>query len=81
MDGNGSASPTFPTNLPASNEESTAYKLEWNFMASRVNAILAIMRAHRDLHIPLELQYVSDGLTIERVSTPLSDIASSPMIQ
>ena len=56
-------------------EETTRYMLEWNFMASRVNAILSVMRAHRDLHIPLDVQYISDGLTIERVSTISSNIA------
>ncbi|VDC02239.1 unnamed protein product [Peniophora sp. CBMAI 1063] len=56
-----------PTGLQADdNGVSAACVLEWNFFASRINSVLSLMRAHRDLNMPLDLRYIADGLTIER---------------
>lgn len=41
--------------------------LEWNFMASRINAVVAMMRAHKQYNIPVNLQKVADGMAIESV--------------
>ena len=41
--------------------------LEWNFMASRINAIVAMLRAHQHLNIPVNKRGFADGMHIERV--------------
>ncbi|KZV59278.1 hypothetical protein PENSPDRAFT_672459 [Peniophora sp. CONT] len=45
--------------------------LEWNFMASRINAVLAMIRAHKQFNITVNLQKVADGMTIERAQGAL----------
>lgn len=45
----------------------TACLLEWNFMASRINSVLSMMRAHHEFKVVLNLQKVADGMSIKRV--------------
>ena len=41
--------------------------LEWNFFASRVNAVVAMMRAHQQFQVPLNMAKLANGMTLERV--------------
>lgn len=36
-------------------------------MASRINAIVAVLRAHKRLNRPLDMQAIADGMQIEQV--------------
>lgn len=50
---------------------SPARILEWNFLASRINEIVAVLRAYKRLKFPVNMQGIADGLQIERVCPPL----------
>lgn len=56
-----------PSETPEDAGRSLAQILEWNFLASRINGIVAMMRAHERYNIPLNLHKIAVGMSLEMV--------------